>query len=126
MVDKSNQTDTHGIPLPENHDDAGVCQFSPFRFSNKPKGLGDKCWTQLWSICQTGRSQFRPCDAKRPSTSKKRPIREVEDRGTVAETSDSIHYKRKSRHMKKNTLKNLERATPTLRPCFHSSSDPFS
>ena len=31
-----------GIPLPENCDDVGVCQFSPFRFPNKPKGLGGK------------------------------------------------------------------------------------
>ena len=31
----------------ENRDDVGLCQFSPFRFPNKPKGLGDKCLTQF-------------------------------------------------------------------------------
>ena len=85
-----------------------------------------RCWTQFWSICQTGRSQFGPCDVKRLNTSKKRPIRDVEDRGTVAETPYSIHNKRRSRHMKKDTLKTLERVTPTLRHCFHPSLDPFS
>ncbi|KAF3560928.1 hypothetical protein DY000_02017900 [Brassica cretica] len=48
MADKSNQADARDIPLPENCNDVGLCQFSPFRFPNKPKGLGDKCWTQYW------------------------------------------------------------------------------
>lgn len=54
-----------------------------------------------------------------------RPLRAVEERskardhGTVAKNPDSIHYKGRSRHTKKDTLKTVERATPTYRPCFH-------
>ena len=55
----------------------------------------------------------------RPSTSKKRSIKEAGDRGTVAEIAESNYYKEISRDTKRDTLKTLERATPKHRPCFH-------
>ncbi|KAF2582502.1 hypothetical protein F2Q68_00005052 [Brassica cretica] len=56
---------------------------------------------------------------RRPNTSKRRPIQEAGDRGTVAEIAESIYYKERSRDTKRDTLKTLERATPLHRPCFH-------
>ena len=55
----------------------------------------------------------------RPATSYLKRDRRSEDRGTVMRIPDSIHYKRRSTHMEKDTLKTLERATPTHRSCFH-------
>ena len=58
-----------------------------------------------------------PCNQQRSPalTTRKRSIKRAGDRGVVAEIAEEAHYKKRPR----DTLKTLERATPTYRPCFH-------
>nr|VDD03383.1 unnamed protein product [Brassica rapa] len=86
------------------------------------------CWEMIRSYCCDKNPRFRRpglldpilvhmpngpapvwavrCGAsQRPITSKKRPIQEAGDRGTVAEITESIRYKKRSRDTEKDTLK---------------------
>ena len=47
------------------------------------------------------------------------------DRGAVASTARAACYKVRGTDSKNDTLKTLERATPTFRPCFHQPLDLF-
>ena len=109
--------------------------FHPFGFPNKPKGLGANVGASFGHIVNGPRSTkwaakswslVRALELQRKTSKIQRSRNDCWDRGAVVNITREACYKRRSTRKEEDTLKTLERATPTLRPCFHQSLDLFS
>ena len=91
----------------------GNVSFHPFGFPINQKGWGTNVGPNIGQLSNWARMAWATWPRKKPN------FDEAGDRRTVAKITGAARYKKRSMHKKENTLKTLERATPTLRPCFH-------